>query len=132
MANRKPPPGKKFVKGQIANPRGAGAHNKEIKAIRRLTYDQLGEIGSLLLEGNLKELKAVKADPKAPALKVWMAAVALDAITYKNMGTLSAMLDRIVGKPKEDNTLTVNSPDGVTPFTPEEARAQFEASQKKC
>jgi hypothetical protein len=133
MPNRNPPPGKRFVKGQVPNPRGAGAHNKEVKALRRLTHEAVAEVGSLILEGNKEELEKVVKNPDASALKVWMSGVALDGIKYRNVSTLNALLDRIVGKPKEDNQVTLISKNGdVEGFTKEQALEQFKKAQEKC
>lgn len=105
MGNTKPTNPKKFQKGNCANPRGAGAHNKEVKVIRRLTHDDIAEIGSLILDGNVEKLKEIQTNPATTVLKVWMCSVAIKAINKGDAQALNALLDRIVGKPKESLNL---------------------------
>lgn len=101
MGNFKPTNPKKFEKGNNANPRGAGAHNKDVKAIRRLTHEDVAQVGSLILDGNVEKLKEVQMDPTTTVLKVWMCSVAIKAINKGDAQALNALLDRIVGKSKE-------------------------------
>ena len=98
--------GKHFQKGNKANPRGAGAHNKDVKAIRRLTHEEIAEIGSLILDGNLKRLTEVRDDKNSTVLKVWICSVAIIAINKGDAQALNALLDRIVGKPKAEFNFT--------------------------
>lgn len=85
-------------KGQVLNPLGAGAHNKDLKAIRRLTYDDLADLGSMILAGDLMTLEFVLEDPKATVLHKWFASIAVKAIAKGDVSALSVLLDRIVGK----------------------------------
>lgn len=99
---RIPPEGKRFVKGQKgANPLGAGAHNKDVKHLRRLTQEEVAQLGSMILEHDLTALMAIKDDPKASVLKVWFASIAVKAINRGDAQALTVLLDRIVGKVKE-------------------------------
>lgn len=109
MAKGKKTGGKDWVKGQVANPRGGGAHDPDKKIIRRLTQVQVAEVGSLILDGNLDELRRIIGDPKegvppaadASPLKIWFATVALKGISKGDMHSLSIFLDRVVGKVKD-------------------------------
>jgi len=105
---RKPPEGKRFQKGQSGNPRGAAAHNPALKAVRRMTQDDVAAIGQMIVEGNLAALQAVKDDSSASVLKVWFASVAVKAISRGDAVALNAILDRIVGKTKNQLELGVN------------------------
>jgi hypothetical protein len=108
MANPKPGPGKRFKKGNKANPLGAGAHNKELKSIRRLSQEDIAEIGNLILEGNLDKLKEVRSNPASTVLKVWICSVAINAINKGDPSALNVLLDRIVGKVKDNISLSGN------------------------
>jgi hypothetical protein len=98
MSNPNPGPGRRFKPGQSGNPKGAAAHNKDVKRIRRMTADEVAQMGSLILEGNLAGLVAVKDDKDASVLKVWMASVAIKAINKGDAQALGALLDRITGR----------------------------------
>lgn len=98
MGNPKPSNPKKIKPGEIRNPLGAGAHNKDLKAIRRLTYDDLADLGSMILAGDLMTLEFVMDDARATVLHKWFASIALKAIAKGDVAALSVLLDRIVGK----------------------------------
>lgn len=100
------PVGKRFVKGQVANPLGGRAHNPEVQKIRTMTKVQVAEIGQLILEGDIKKIQAVKDNPKSSVLQIWIAAVAVKAITKGDMAALNQLLDRIVGKVRDDVHVT--------------------------
>lgn len=54
-----------------------------------------------LIELNVEDLKAIKLSKTEPAIKVWIAAVALKAIAKGESGHLNPILDRIYGKAAE-------------------------------
>lgn len=88
----------RFKPGQSGNPEGGRAHNKEIKRIKHLTQDQIAELGSLLLAGNVEGIKSVVTDKDASALKVWFATIIMKGITKGDPLILNTFLDRVVGK----------------------------------
>lgn len=102
MANPKPGPGKKFEKGVVHNPLGAGAHDKELKAIRKLTKPELAEIATLIISGNMDEINKVRISPDETPLRKWICSVVSKGIQNGDMGTLNALLDRVVGKVKDE------------------------------
>lgn len=115
MAKGKKTGGRDFKLGQVGNPLGAGAHNKDVKRIRRLAKDDIAAIGQIILDGNLTELQKIKDDPDASVLKVWMAALIVRSMTKGDAGVFNVIMDRIVGRVK--NSLEVMDP-GDQPFRP--------------
>lgn len=107
MANPRPGKGRKFQKGQVANPKGAGAHNKDLKAIRRLTQQEIADVGGMILNSNLEQLKVTRADPTSSVFKVWVCSVAIMAINKGDAHAMGVLLDRIVGKVRDHVELTV-------------------------
>jgi len=91
-----------FKPGNKANPKGAGAHDPEVKKIRRLTREQVVEVGSLVLEKNQVELKKIWKSKREPSLKCWFAGVAYMAIVTGNSTHYNALLDRVIGKVKDE------------------------------
>ena len=85
--------GKPIQKGQILNPIGANAHNKEKKAIKKLTEDELVDSMTYVLQGG--------------KLGEWLSAVVEKGIERGDMSALNALLDRVVGKVKDKVHMTV-------------------------
>jgi hypothetical protein len=95
-----------YKKGQSGNPEGGRKHNPVMRKLKALTNEQVAEIGTLILEGNLPELQAIAKDDTAPALKVLIASVVAKAMQRGDAHALNIILDRIAGKVKERIELT--------------------------
>lgn len=135
LANLKP-----FKKGEVRNPLGAGAHNKEMKALKHMASSDFVEVGSFILEQNYSALKEIIEDgsknkeSKVSAFRHWLASVAKKGIDTGDYYALDALLDRLVGKvepkAKPDNftalQVNVNSntdkPPQVVLFLPDNNR----------
>lgn len=118
-------------KGEVRNPLGAGSHNKEIKAIKALTQKEIADVGTLLLGGNESTLNEARMNPDSSVLKVWICSIAENAIKKGDATAFNALLDRIVGKVKEDNRLTVIAEQGVPHMTEEEAAKLIQDANAK-
>ena len=92
----------RIKKGEVRNPLGGGAHNPEIKKLRNLTRAQVVEVGSLVLEKNMPELKRIWHSKTESSLKCWFAGVAYMAVTTGNSTHYNALLDRVIGKVKDE------------------------------
>lgn len=90
-----PNPKHKFKKGVVTNPHGAGAHNPVVKKIRKLSQDELEEVGSIVVFSNVDKLKEIIHNPESSALKVWMAMVVVKAIERGDMNTLGEFCNRL-------------------------------------
>lgn len=88
-------------KGQVLNPKGGQAHDPHLKLIKMLTQKELAEIGNLVIKNNLDALKAIAKDKNATVIKVMLAAVAVKVIEKGDMHALDILLNRLVGKVKE-------------------------------
>lgn len=98
---------KPWKPGESGNPDGRPPVPEEIKKIRNLTKNEIKEVGSILLKGREDELVLLVKDPETPVLRKWMANVALKALERGDMMTLNALLDRLVGRVKEEIDLNV-------------------------
>lgn len=96
-----------FKKGVSGNPEGRPPLTPEQKALRNLTEAEMVEIGSLVVKGNIAELKKLMKNPKTTVLKAMMAAVAVKTIQSGNPSALDTLLNRLVGKVKD--VVEVNS-----------------------
>lgn len=95
-----------FKKGQSGNPQGGRAHNAEEKALKKLTKEELIEIGNIIVKGDMDQLKAIAKDPKASVIQVMIASVAAKTIAKGDMHALDILLNRLVGKVKDEIDLT--------------------------
>lgn len=104
------------TKGQKAahrgRSRGGEAARKRVSAIKKLTIDQVAEIATTLVMGGIPELKNIRKDPEATVLQVWFSSVVAKGITTGDGRSLDVILDRIIGKPKANITVSGN-PDGA-------------------
>lgn len=126
MARGKLEPGmieKQFKKGQSGNPLGGRAHDPVMRALKRLTKDELKEVGSLLLRGNLDALKEVSQDKKANVLKVMLASVCVRVMKQGDMHALDILLNRLVGKVKDEvDVVQADGPIKVNVYLPEKKK----------
>lgn len=107
-----PPEKYRFKKGRSGNPLGGKLHNPELRAIKRLTAQEVAEIGALILSKNYKALKRIAEDArsndhaKASVLKTWIATVAMKGIAKGDAHALDVLLNRLIGRVKEKIELT--------------------------
>jgi predicted YcjX-like family ATPase len=111
MAKGRKTGGRNIQKGQVLNPKGAGAVSPALRAVRRLSQMQIAEIGTLILEGTISDLEKLKDDKNASILKMLFATVAAKAMKQGDHAALSSLLDRIVGKPKQ--VVEMSGPEGA-------------------
>lgn len=102
MAKGKKTGGRDWKKGVSPNPLGARAHNQELKKIRRLTNEQVAEVGSLILTLDAKRIDALRKKKEGVSiLQTWIANAAYWANKRGDVYALNTLLDRISGKIKE-------------------------------
>ena len=69
--------------------------------MRQLTSEEFREIANLIVKGEIAELKEIAKDDTQSALRVMIAAVAVKIIQKGDMGSLDILLNRLVGKVKD-------------------------------
>lgn len=72
----------------------------------------MAEIGTLILNGKLEDLRKVKDDPSATVLKVLLAAIVIKALNTGDYSALESILNRMIGKVRENVALDHTSSDG--------------------
>jgi hypothetical protein len=97
---------KQFKKGKSGNPLGAKLHDPEMRMLKNLTKDEMVEIGSLVLKGSVNQLRAIAKDPNCTALKCMIAAVAVRTISKGDPAALDVLLNRLIGKVKDEVNFT--------------------------
>lgn len=105
--NPNPSPKTRIKKGEVRNPKGAGAHNPELREIRNLTKKELVDLGNLVIKGDLPALKKI-ADAKkgVPVLTIWLAKICVKGIERGDVAALDILLNRLVGKVKDETLMT--------------------------
>ncbi len=91
-----------YKKGQSGNPLGGKLHDPAMKAIKRLTKNELIEIGNFVIKGDVAALKALRKDDKTSVIKAMVASVALKAIAKGDQGAFEALMIRLIGKVKDE------------------------------
>jgi hypothetical protein len=94
--------GRPIKKGEVRNPLGGRAHNPELKKLRKLTREELVKVGSLVLKEDIRALEIIQKSRTEPVLKKWFASVALRALTTGESQHFNILLDRVVGKSKDE------------------------------
>jgi hypothetical protein len=102
MAKGKKTGGRDIKPGQVLNPLGAKSRDPMKIAIRQVTAATYKEVADLILEGNVEGLKAIVSDPNSSVMRVWIAKAAATAIQKGDLGPLEQILNRAIGKPKEN------------------------------
>ena len=98
---------KPWKPGESGNGKGRPPVPEDVKRIRKLTNDEIKEVGSLLLSGKQSELEALLKSDDTPMLKKWIASVAIAGVNAGDEKKLDAILNRIVGKVKEEIDVNV-------------------------
>jgi len=90
---------KPIQKGQVLNPIGGQAHDKEKKALRQFTNEYLKEIIHLSTMGKLSDLADIYNAPNDhPAIKVSLAKAVYDASLNGRWDIMQGIVSWIVGK----------------------------------
>lgn len=97
--------GVQFKRGNNANPRGAGAHNQVKKSLKKLTETTLIDIITQVLLVDPTHLKEL-SQQNPNVIKTTFAAALLNDINKGKTDTLSSLLDRLLGKPKDRVEMT--------------------------
>lgn len=101
MAKGKKTGGRNIKHGQVLNPLGRPRVPEIMRAVRTMTQQEVAEVGSMLLERTLKELRAIHADPLTSAFKAVFAKAIVRAYENADMGPVDRLLDRIIGRVKD-------------------------------
>jgi hypothetical protein len=105
------PPKRGIQPGEVRNPKGAGAHKRNVlkQEFRKLTEEQVRQVLTLVLTCRPENFeKEIGKNPTV--LKAWLGAVALKGIRRGDIVPLLAILDRVIGRVKA--TVSVESFNG--------------------
>jgi hypothetical protein len=100
-----------FKPGQSGNPGGRPKLDEETKKLRELTKDQFKQLATLLLSGKFEDLQRLKDSQETTMLTMWMCRVIEGAAEKGDYKTLDELLNRLIGKVKDEHHFT-----GFVPF----------------
>lgn len=120
VGDKKPPKHGQIKKGEVRNPRGAGAHKHGRVGclVKKLTAQEVIHLGTLILQGDEKELSKIKKDSSASVLKKFIASCILKGLANGDTYVLDSLLNRFIGpvKQKVDHT---SSDGSLSPTAPQ-------------
>jgi predicted transcriptional regulator len=109
---RVPPRTGSIKKGEKRNPKGSSAKARALSKVRRMSAADLADLTSLILTGDLDKLKEIGTDPQASIMNRLTAKLLLDCYTKGDVSIYRAILDRVVGRPKESQSIEISTPVG--------------------
>ncbi len=107
--------GRPFKKGVSGNPLGRAIEDPAMRMVRHLTKQELVEIGNLVIKNNMKQLQAIAKDPNASVIKTMIASVAVKIVTRGDMQALDVLLNRLIGKVRDDVSIVQTTTVADTP-----------------
>ncbi len=91
-----------WKKGTTGNPAGRPQVLPEEKLFKNLTKKELIEVGNYVIKGDLTALKNMAKRPGATVLQIMLAAVCIKVIQKGDMHQLDILLNRLVGKVRDE------------------------------
>lgn len=86
--------------------RGRPTEPPELKLMRRLTKQELIEVGELVIMGNIATLKKLRTDDRCTVLKGMFISVCLKILRDGDMEKFDRLISRFIGKVKDEVDLT--------------------------
>ena len=71
----------------------------ETRMMRFMTREQVIDVATRILTGNIQDIQRIAQDPESTPLQVWICSVTMKGIKEGDMYILNQLLDRIMGKP---------------------------------
>lgn len=104
VGGKNPPPEEtRWAKGQSGNPNGRPKDPPGLSKLKNLSRVELVEVGNLVIKNDIKKLKAIAhPDSGESVLKTMIAAVCVKVIQKGDMHALDILLNRLVGKVKDE------------------------------
>lgn len=115
---------KQFKSRPVADPIHAGSQKSALEQIKKLTAQEVAEIGSIVLGSDMSSLRDLVESEEATVLTKMIAAIAYKAIRTGNIHALDMLLDRIIGKAGDQLEATdTNSGPRVILYLPDSGRS---------
>lgn len=100
----------KWKKGDPSpNPSGRPKEDPILKKLQKLTANELEDVASVIIKGNIDDLQAIAKDKTASVIKVMLAATCVKIISRGDMEALDRLLNRLIGKVKDKVEVSGNN-----------------------
>src|SRR4051794_6724754 len=110
----------KFKPGKSGNPGGRPKLDPDVKKLRELTKEQFKELATILLHGTQEDLQHLLDKPDTSMLTQWLARVAMVGSERGDYSTLDNLLNRLIGKVKDEVEVSLPKPTIIKRFNGEE------------
>ena len=100
----------KFKPGVSGNPGGRKAEPKELREAKAMTKAQAQELLVIFMQMDIDDLEAILRDKKRKVIEHIIGRIALMAIKHGDHARLSFVLDRLIGKVKDEVEHSVYKP----------------------
>ncbi len=129
MAKKLPPEGKRFKPGVSGNPGGKPKIPDDIKEARKLTQIELERTINALLFLDKESLQARIKDPKTPMIEMIAASIMAQAAVKGDHLRLDFILQRMIGKVKDQVEISQPQPYIVRKLDGEEIAMGIETKE---
>lgn len=102
MPNYKPKKGRPFEPGKSGNPRGSSEIARQLGDVKHLNKLKVAEILNRFMTMSLDEVMLFANNKSNPAVEVLVASIIVFGIKHGDQSRLTFLLDRLLGKPKEE------------------------------
>lgn len=93
-------PTKLWEKGKSGNPKGRPPDALNA-ALKKLTKQELEEIGSMVVKGTLADLKSLIKNDQSNCVQAMVAGMVIKIVKHGDASAFNAIMDRLVGKVKQ-------------------------------
>lgn len=108
--NGKKSGGRDFKPGQSGNPGGTSKVDRDLMVIRKLSKEKFKDLANILISGTREDLERMLASPGTTALTEMVIKVVLGIAERGDMTSLDRLLDRLIGKVKDEVDVNVVKP----------------------
>lgn len=96
----------RWQKGQSGNSKGRPPDGEALRMMKRLTKEELIEVGELVIMNNVAELKRLRKDDTCSVLKGMFVGVCLRIMRDGSMENFDRLISRFIGKVKDELDVT--------------------------
>lgn len=111
MAKPSPPEHTRFKPGQSGNPSGRPKLPPALKAIKELSTSEVKRVIAKYARMSRVQLQDAIKDPNTPIYEITIAAILATSAKNGDFARLAFILDRTIGKPKNEDDGDVNDND---------------------
>lgn len=94
---RSRPCGRPFVKGHSIKSPGRPRIPDDVKALRKMSSDQVAHAGTVILKATRTELRAIVCDPETPMVLAHLAKLILYSYENDSSSNLELLFNRVIG-----------------------------------